>query len=88
MSDAQDRIADEMAAARIAREDGEAAAHRRSHMESKWRRQVRIDKMATAIYAAQVASPTFESGDDDVKLAVDRALLLATAVDKALGIPS
>jgi hypothetical protein len=51
-----------------------------------WRRQVRIDKMATLIYATMLKGVERDY-EFAAANAVRQAILLAAAVDKALGIP-
>lgn len=69
---------------RSAREAADKVRQLKSQDEMR-RRQVRLDKMAAVIYAGMHAKQ--EPGrDDDEELAVQRAIALAAAVDKALGI--
>lgn len=64
--------------------EAQGTGHWKSQDEMR-RRQVRLDKMAAVIYAGMHAKQ--EPGrDDDEELAVQRAIALAAAVDKALGI--
>jgi hypothetical protein len=68
-----------------AKRDDPTIYEQRQAAEDLRRRQIRIDKMATAIYAGMDQGDIQDPGEA-VKSAVRQAVILAAAVDKALGI--
>ena len=84
--EANDRSARE-AADKVRQLEAQGTGHWKSQDEMR-RRQIRIDKMAAMLYVSNTnASESYMVNDlRDAVRSVERAIALAAAVDKALGI--